>query len=78
MWDRIVKAGTLTIESAGEHGQETLVNVPHSDEIQQMLNRLIEEDGERRARLAHGGGAYPPPPPPGYNYPQTSPYPPQQ
>jgi uncharacterized membrane protein YdbT with pleckstrin-like domain len=79
LWDRIVKAGTLTIESAGENGQETLHNIPHSDEIQQLLNRLIEEDGERRARQAYGGAAqYPPPPPPGYGYPQTSPYPPQQ
>ena len=56
LWDRIVGAGTLTIESAGEHGQETLENIPHSDQQQQTLNRLIEQDGERRARLAYGGG----------------------
>ena len=80
LWDRIVKAGTITIESAGEHGQETLTDIPKSDQVQQMLNRLIEQDGERRARQAYGGGQqqYPPPgyPPPGY--PQISPYPPQQ
>jgi uncharacterized membrane protein YdbT with pleckstrin-like domain len=70
LWDRIVKAGTLTIESAGEHGQEDLHNVPRSDLMQQTLNRLIEQDGERRARLAYGG-APPPyqPPPPGYQQP---------
>ena len=63
LWDRIVKAGTITIESAGEHGQETLRYIPKSDQVQQILNRLIEQDGERRARLAYGGGAqYPPPP----------------
>lgn len=56
LWDRMVGAGTLTIESAGEHGQETLDNIPHSDQQQQTLNQLIEQDGERRARLAYGGG----------------------
>jgi len=92
LWDRIVKAGTITIESAGEHGQETLSYIPKSDQVQQILNRLIEQDGERRARQAYGGGAqYPPPggyPQGGYaqggpeggpgGYPRTQPYPPQQ
>jgi uncharacterized membrane protein YdbT with pleckstrin-like domain len=50
LWDRIVKAGSLTIESAGEHGQETLLNVPRADEVQQTLNHLIEEDAVRRSR----------------------------
>src|SRR5690242_8203643 len=63
--DRMVGAGTLTIESASEHGQESLTNVPHSDRQQQLLNRLIEEDGERRARNAYGGQA-----PPQQGYPQ--------
>jgi uncharacterized membrane protein YdbT with pleckstrin-like domain len=53
LWERMVKAGTLTIESASEHGQSELEDVPRSDEQQQLLNRLIEEDGERRARLHH-------------------------
>jgi len=55
LWDRMVKAGTLTIESAGEHGQEELHDVPRSDQTQQMLNRLVEEDSDRRARMAYGG-----------------------
>ena len=71
LWDRIVGAGTLTIESAGEQGQETLTNIPKSNQQQQLINRLIEEDGERRARAAYGGvqqQEYPPAgqPPPGY------------
>lgn len=92
LWDRIVGAGTLTIESAGEQGQESLNNIPHSDRVQQQLNRLIEQDGERRSRQAYGGypapGQYPPgqyPPgqyPPGQYppapYPQQPPYPPTQ
>ena len=75
LWDRIVKAGTLTIESAGEHGQQNLHNVPRSDTMQQTLNRLIEQDGERRARLNYGGT---PPPyqqaPPGYQPPPAQGY----
>lgn len=69
LWDRIVRAGTITIESAGEQGQEVLVNVPRSNQVQQTLNRLIEEDSDRRAREAYGANpAYgqPPYPPPGY------------
>lgn len=46
--DRIFSAGTLHIESAGENGQETLVNLPRADEVQQTLNRLIESDSTRR------------------------------
>ena len=53
--DRMVGAGTLTIESASEHGQETLTNVPNSDQQQQLMNQLIEQDGERRMRGAYGG-----------------------
>jgi uncharacterized membrane protein YdbT with pleckstrin-like domain len=61
LWDRLVRAGTLTIESAGEQGQETLVNVPNSQKQQQLLNRLIEADHDRRARQAYGHQQYPQP-----------------
>ena len=83
LWDRMVRAGTLTIESSGEHGQETLTDVPNSELMQQTLNRLIEEDSDRRARSVYGGGApgqYPPHqqgPQPG-QYGQQPPYPPTQ
>ncbi|MGX7680881.1 PH domain-containing protein [Jatrophihabitans sp. DSM 45814] len=50
IWDRIVRSGSLTIESASEHGQETLVNIPRADEMQQTLNRLVEADSMRRSR----------------------------
>ncbi|MDT0261928.1 PH domain-containing protein [Jatrophihabitans lederbergiae] len=42
--DRIVRSGTLHIESAGENGQETLVDIPHANQVQQTLNRLIADD----------------------------------
>lgn len=54
LWDRMVGAGTLTIESASEHGQEALKNVPHSDETQQLVNRLIEQDNDRRSGRPQG------------------------
>jgi uncharacterized membrane protein YdbT with pleckstrin-like domain len=82
LWDRMVGAGTLTIESAGEHGQESLKNTPRSDQQQQLINHLIEEDSNRRQ-----GYAVPPAPPVqappqgppqgGGQYPPTQPYPPQ-
>jgi membrane protein YdbS with pleckstrin-like domain len=74
LFDRMVGAGTLTIESAGEHGQESLENVPKADQQQQQLNRLIEQDGERRARLAYGGQQQYPP----QQYGGQQQYPPQQ
>jgi membrane protein YdbS with pleckstrin-like domain len=55
--DRIVSAGTITIDSAAEHGTETLDNIRRPHQVQQMLKRLIEENGERRARKAYGGAA---------------------
>jgi uncharacterized membrane protein YdbT with pleckstrin-like domain len=80
LWDRMVRAGSVTIESAGEQGQEVLTNMPRSDDMQQLLNRLIQEDNDRRARQAYGGGQQPyaqQQPPPG-QYPQQPPYPPTQ
>jgi uncharacterized membrane protein YdbT with pleckstrin-like domain len=55
--DRIVRAGTITIESAGEQGQETPHNIPRAVQVQQMLNGPIEEDADRRAREAYGDPA---------------------
>ena len=52
--DRIIRSGTLTIESAGDSADELLRNIPRSDEVQQLINRLIEEDSQRRPA---GGGS---------------------
>jgi uncharacterized membrane protein YdbT with pleckstrin-like domain len=54
LFERIVNAGTLAIESAGERGQEVLRDIPDSDRQQQLLNRLIEDDGERRRWARYG------------------------
>ena len=50
LWDRLVGAGTLTIESAGDLGQEKLVNVPHAERVQQTINHLVDQDSQRNYR----------------------------
>ena len=47
--DRIIRSGTLRIESAGDSPDEVLHNIPRSDQVQQLLNRLIDADANRRA-----------------------------
>jgi uncharacterized membrane protein YdbT with pleckstrin-like domain len=77
LWDRLVKAGTLKIESAGENGQETLVNIPRADLMQQTLNQLIEAETQRRSQPMGYSGQQPSGQYPSGQYP-TSQYPPGQ
>jgi len=46
--DRIIRAGSLHIESAGDSPDENLTYIPNSDVVQQLINRLIDEDDLRR------------------------------
>ncbi|HET7397166.1 MAG TPA: PH domain-containing protein [Intrasporangium sp.] len=60
--DRIINAGSLRIESAGDSPDELLRNIPHSNHVQQVINRLVDQDDERRrmvtqARQARRRGA---------------------
>jgi membrane protein YdbS with pleckstrin-like domain len=50
LWERIINSGTLSIESAGEGGPTVLGRIPDSDGVQQLLNHMVEEDADRRAR----------------------------
>ncbi|MGY1849656.1 MULTISPECIES: PH domain-containing protein [unclassified Blastococcus] len=65
LWERIVRSGTLTIETAGDSGPTVLRQIPDSDGVQQLLNVMIEEDAERRARenagYVRGEEGWPPP-----------------
>jgi uncharacterized membrane protein YdbT with pleckstrin-like domain len=54
VWDRVINSGTITIETAGEGGPTVFSAIPDSDGVQQLLNQLVEEDAERRAREAGG------------------------
>ena len=40
------------VESAGEDGQQTFRNIPDADQTQQLINRLVEGDHDRRTRNA--------------------------
>lgn len=52
--ERLLRSGTLTIESAGDSGATVLRQIPDSDGVQQLVNHMIEEDADRRARESAG------------------------
>ena len=54
--DRLIRSGSLHIESAGDSPDENLSNIPRSNEVQQLINRLIDEDDLRRRTLGRGLG----------------------
>ncbi|MDC5696006.1 PH domain-containing protein [Intrasporangium calvum] len=56
--DRIINSGSLRIESAGDSPDEQLRNIPHSNHVQQLINRLIDEDDTRRRMVASGRAAH--------------------
>ncbi len=47
LWERIIGAGDLLIESAGERGQQTFSDIPHPDAVQQMIYQQIEANDRR-------------------------------
>ncbi|MGO8723176.1 MAG: PH domain-containing protein [Acidimicrobiales bacterium] len=50
--ERIVRAGSLTVESAGRHGQDPFPDISRPDEVQSLINRVV----------AKSAGGYPPAP----------------
>jgi uncharacterized membrane protein YdbT with pleckstrin-like domain len=54
LWERIIRSGALTIESAGDGGATVLEHVPDSEGAQQLLNHMVEEDADRRAQESAG------------------------
>ena len=50
--ERIINSGTLVVESAGEAGQQVLKDIPGAPAVQQLINRLVEGDHDRRTRNA--------------------------
>ena len=48
--ERMLGCGTLVVESAGEHGQVVLTDIPHVEDVQREVYRLVEEDAARRRR----------------------------
>src|SRR4051812_11663434 len=43
LFQRMLGCGTLVVESAGEHGQVTLVDVPRVERVQRTLYRLSDD-----------------------------------
>jgi uncharacterized membrane protein YdbT with pleckstrin-like domain len=54
--DRLLHTGRLTIESAGEHGQLVLNEIPEVRNVQAMLFQLVEDEQARLAREDRGRG----------------------
>src|SRR5580704_3325482 len=48
--DRLLGCGTLVVESAGEHGELTLRNIPHVEEVSAKLFQLVEDERLRDSR----------------------------
>jgi membrane protein YdbS with pleckstrin-like domain len=46
-FERIIGAGDLLIESAGERGQQTFSDIPHPDGVQQEIYRQMEGNAAR-------------------------------
>jgi uncharacterized membrane protein YdbT with pleckstrin-like domain len=45
--DRMLGCGKLIVESAGEHGQLVLSEIPHVEQVQSTLFQLVEEEQQR-------------------------------
>ena len=52
--DRMLGCGRLTVESAGEHGQLVLTEIPEVERVQATLFQLVEDEHERLARETDG------------------------
>ena len=52
LFERMIGAGDLLIESAGERGQEVFSDIPHPDAVQQMIYKQMETN---QARMVGGG-----------------------
>ena len=48
--DRLLGCGRLVVESAGEHGQIVLTEIPHVERVQATLFRLVEDEQQRLER----------------------------
>jgi uncharacterized membrane protein YdbT with pleckstrin-like domain len=48
--DRVLGAGRLVVESAGEHGQIVLTDIPHVEYVQATLFKLVEDEQQRLER----------------------------
>jgi uncharacterized membrane protein YdbT with pleckstrin-like domain len=50
MLDQLLGCGTLVVESAGEHGQIVLTEIPHVERVSATLFQLVEDERLRAGR----------------------------
>ena len=55
IWERVIGAGDLDIESAGKDGQSHFENVRHPDMVQQEIYRQMEVNARRQAAGTRSG-----------------------
>jgi uncharacterized membrane protein YdbT with pleckstrin-like domain len=48
--DRLLDTGRLVVESAAEHGQIILTEIPHVEQVHSTLFRLVEDEQRRLSR----------------------------
>jgi uncharacterized membrane protein YdbT with pleckstrin-like domain len=61
IWERVIGAGDLDIESAGRDGQSHFDDVWHPDGVQQELYRQMEANAKKRAGWSNPAPSYAPP-----------------
>jgi len=54
--DRILGCGTLVVESAGEHGETPLREIPHVERVSARLFQLVEDERLRAVQNPQGDG----------------------
>ncbi len=55
LFERMIGAGDLLIESAGERGQQTFADIPHPDGVQREIYRQMEANFARAPGVPSGG-----------------------
>lgn len=51
--DRMLGSGRLVVESAGEHGEVMLTEIPHVERVQSVLFQLVEDERGRASIEEH-------------------------
>jgi uncharacterized membrane protein YdbT with pleckstrin-like domain len=49
--DRMLGCGTLVVESAGEHGELALTEIPHVERVSSLLFQLVEDERQSADRV---------------------------
>jgi uncharacterized membrane protein YdbT with pleckstrin-like domain len=63
VFERMLGAGDLLVESGGEDGQQRFTDIRHPDRVQNLIHAQMEEHAARRAGYSNVGSPLPPPPP---------------